>query len=202
MNIRVKPSALPNGGDRAVTGPDALDESLVRLIAGGDTRAMRTLFLRHQDRVYRFVVRILRDPGLAEDVISKVFFDVWRNAGRFEGRSAVSTWLLAIARNKALTALRPRQVELLDDQLADCIVDPADNPEVAIRQKDNTALIRRCIASLSPEHGQIIDLVYYQEKSIAEIGEILGIPLNTVKTRMFYARKRLGMVLEAVGIDR
>ena len=84
------------------------DEVLIGRIASGDRLAMQVLFARHHVRVYRFVLRLVNDPTLAEDLISEVFLDVWRQAGRFEARSAVSTWLLAIARFKALSALRKR----------------------------------------------------------------------------------------------
>ena len=92
----------------SLTREASSDEALVRRIARGDQLAMRTLFARHQVRAYRFVLRIVRDEMLAEDVISDVFLDVWRQAGAFEGRATVSTWLLAIARNKAASALRRR----------------------------------------------------------------------------------------------
>jgi len=131
-----------------------------------------------------------------------VFLDVWRQAGRFEGRSAVSTWVLAIARFKALSALRRRPDEELDEETAEAIEDQSDDPEVVLAKKDKGALIRKCLAGLSAEHREIIDLVYYHEKSIEEVAGIVGIPENTVKTRMFYARKRLAELLKAAGIER
>src|SRR5215203_6405497 len=92
------------------------DEILIGRIASGDRLAMQVLFARHHVRVYRFVLRLVRDESRAEDLISEVFLDVWRQAGRFEGRSAVSTWLLAIARFKALSTLRRRtDVELNEE---------------------------------------------------------------------------------------
>jgi len=125
-----------------------------------------------------------------------------QHADRFEGRSSVSTWLLGIARHKALTAANRRPTESLDCEQAQSVVDTANDPEAELGDKDRGAVIRRCLQSLSPEHAEIIDLVYYQEKSIKEIVEILGIPENTVKTRMFYARKRLAALVAAEGIDR
>jgi RNA polymerase sigma-70 factor (ECF subfamily) len=147
-------------------------------------------------------LRVVRDQSVAEDLISEVFLDVWRQAGRFEGRSAVSTWLLAIARFKALSALRKRPDETLDEETAQAIEDPSDDPEVAMAKKDRSAVIRKCLDKLSVEHRQIIDLVYYHEKSVEEVAEIVGIPENTVKTRMFYARKKLAELLKAAGIER
>ena len=178
------------------------DEVLIGRIASGDRLAMQVLFARHHVRVYRFVLRLVRDESTAEDLISEVFLDVWRQAGRFEGRSAVSTWLLAIARFKALSALRRRPDEELDEEKAAAIEDTSDNPEVVLEKKDKSAAIRKCLAGLSAEHREIVDLVYYHEKSVEEVAEIVGIPENTVKTRMFYARKRLAELLKAEGIER
>jgi RNA polymerase sigma-70 factor, ECF subfamily len=178
------------------------DEVLIGRIANGDRLAMQVLFARHHVRVFRFVVRLVRNETTAEDLISEVFLDVWRQAGRFEGRSAVTTWLLSIARFKALSALRRRPDEELDDGTAGAIEDPSDDPEVALEKKDKSAIIRKCLTGLSAEHREIIDLVYYHEKSVEEVAEIVGIPENTVKTRMFYARKKLAELLKAAGIER
>jgi RNA polymerase sigma factor (sigma-70 family) len=99
---------------------------LIKRIANGDQLAMRTLFARHQTRVYRFVLRLLKNEAAAEDVVSEVFFDVWRQAGQFEARASVSTWLLSIARFKALTAMRRRPNLELDDDMMSCPPFPAD----------------------------------------------------------------------------
>jgi RNA polymerase sigma-70 factor (ECF subfamily) len=178
------------------------DEVLIGRIAKGDRLAMQVLFARHHVRVYRFVLRLVGNPTTAEDLISEVFLDVWRQADRFEGRSAVSTWMLAIARFKALSALRKRPDEELDEETAATIEDTADTPEVALEKKDKSTVLRQCLEKLSPEHKEIIDLVYYHEKSVEEVAEIVGIPENTVKTRMFYARKKLAELLKAAGVER
>src|SRR5215831_15131448 len=178
------------------------DEALIGRIAAGDKVAMQVLFARHHVRVYRFVLRLVRDQTQAEDLISEVFLDVWRQAGKFEARSAVSTWLLAIARFKALSALRRKPDEELDDESAAAIEDEADDPETALAKKDRSAIIRKCLTGLSAEHREIIDLVYYHEKSVEEVAEIVGIPENTVKTRMFYARKKLSEMLKAAGMEK
>jgi RNA polymerase sigma-70 factor (ECF subfamily) len=163
---------------------------------------MQVLFARHHVRVYRFVLRLVRSEATAEDLISEVFLDVWRQAAKFEGRAAVSTWLLAIARFKALSALRRKPEQELDEETAEAIEDTSDTPEVALEKKDKSVAIRKCLDSLSAEHKEIIDLVYYHEKSVEEVAEIVGIPEATVKTRMFYARKKLAELLKAQGIER
>jgi len=178
------------------------DEVLISRIAGGDRLAMQVLFARHHVRVYRFVLRLMRNEATAEDLISEVFLDVWRQAGKFEGRSAASTWLLAIARFKALSVLRRKPEAELDDETAAAIEDPSDDPETALEKKDKGAVLRKCLTGLSAEHREIIDLVYYHEKSVEEVAEIVGIPEATVKTRMFYARKKLAEILKEHGVER
>ena len=178
------------------------DEVLIARIAGGDRLAMQVLFARHHVRVYRFVLRLVRNEATAEDLISEVFLDIWRQAGKFEGRSAVSTWMLSIARFKALSVLRKRPEEELDEETAEQIEDQTDDPETTLAKKDKGAVLRECLSALSAEHREIIDLVYYHEKSVEEAAEIVGIPEATVKTRMFYARKKLSELLKERGIDR
>jgi RNA polymerase sigma-70 factor (ECF subfamily) len=178
------------------------DEVLIGRIAHGDRLAMQVLYARHHVRVYRFVLRLVRNEATAEDLISDVFLDVWRQAAKFEGRSAVSTWMLSIARFKALSVLRRRPEEELDEETADTIADQADDPEVVLAKKDKGAVLRQCLTKLSAEHREIVDLVYYHEKSVEEVAGIVGIPEATVKTRMFYARKKLSELLKEQGIDR
>lgn len=167
------------------------DETLVERVAHGDQLAMRTLFARHRVALYRWLLRLVSDEILAEDLLSEVFLDVWRTAASFEGRSSVSTWLLAIARYKALSARRRRTDAELDEDTAATLVDPADDPELVLQKKNRAELLRRALGRLSPEHGEVVDLVYYHGKSVKEVAQILGVPEATVKTRMFYARKKL-----------
>jgi RNA polymerase sigma-70 factor (ECF subfamily) len=182
--------------------PATSDEVLIGRIANGDRLAMQVLFARHHVRVYRFVLRLVLNEAAAEDLISEVFLDVWRQAGRFEGRAAVSTWLLAIARFKSLSALRRKPEQELDEETAAAIEDPSDTPDVTLEKKEKGEVIRQCLTSLSAEHREVVDLVYYHEKSVEEVAQIVGIPEATVKTRMFYARKKLAELLKAQGIER
>jgi RNA polymerase sigma-70 factor, ECF subfamily len=176
---------------QAAAPESSSDEALIKRIADGDQLAMRTLFSRHRVALYRWLIRLVSDETLAEDLLSDVFLDVWRKAASFEARSSVSTWLLAIARYKALSARRRRTDAELDDELASTLVDPADDPELMLQNKNQAEALRQSLARLSPEHSEVIDLVYYHGKSVAEVAEIVGVGEATVKTRMFYARKRL-----------
>ena len=187
---------------RTQAAQDTSDEVLVARIAGRDKQALQLLYSRHHVRIYRFALRFLNDEAAAEDTVSEVFIDVWRQAERFEGRSQVTTWLLAISRNKALSVLRRRSSEELDDEVAEFIEDPSDNPEVAMLKSQRASVLQDCLTQLSPAHREIVDLVYYHEKSVEEVAEIIAVPANTVKTRMFYARKRIGELMAARGISR
>src|SRR5438105_1649925 len=117
------------------------DEMLIRRIAAGDQLAMRTLFGRHRVPLYRWLLRLVGDEALAEDLLSDVFLDVWRQAASFQARSSVSTWLLAIARYKA-SARRRRPDAELDEKVASRVADPADDPEVALQKKTRAELLR------------------------------------------------------------
>ncbi|EJW13232.1 RNA polymerase sigma factor [Rhodovulum sp. PH10] len=202
--------ALPRlrGTDGPAPGPAApgakppTDAVLLARMADGDRLALQVFYARHHVRVFRFVLRILGDRTKAEDVISDVFIDAWRQAGQFEGRSAVSTWLLAIARHKAYAVLRRRTHDPIDEEQAAAIEDTADGPEATLATRDRSAVLRRCLGALAPAHREIIDLVYYHEKPLAEVARVFGIPENTVKTRLFYARKKLGGLLREAGLDR
>jgi RNA polymerase sigma-70 factor (ECF subfamily) len=173
------------------------DEALIYRIAAGDQNAMRILFRRHEVRLYRFVQRLLGNnyTATAEDIVSEVFLQVWRQAARFEGRSQVLTWLLAIARYKTLTAIKGAPAEQLDLSAAEDRADPGEGPEAAAHRNDVSAILRERLGQLSLAHREVIDLVYYHERTVAEAAAILNIPPNTVKTRMFYARKQLAQML-------
>ena len=177
------------------------DQELISSIADGDRRAMQMLYARHNVRVYRFILRLTGNQSLAEDLVSEVFLDVWRQADGFESKSQVSTWLLAIARYKALSALRRRTDEPLDDHMAATIEDTADDPETVVGTIDRNMIVQKCLTQLSAAHREVIDLVYYHEKSVDEVAQIVGIPPATVKTRMFYARNKMADLLKGAGVS-
>ena len=177
------------------------DAPLIARIATGDRLAMHALFARHKTRVYRFILRLVGDAASADDLTSEVFLAVWRHAHKFQERAAASTWLLAIARFKALTELRRRRDTAPDPEEVDAS-DPAADPEASWADKHRGAILRKCLRALSPEHRTIIDLVYYHDKSVQEVAAIVGIPCATAKTRMFYARKKLAALLATQGVMR
>ena len=193
---RPKSAVAAVGSVTAAAAQHSSDETLIERIAAGDKLAMQALFGRHRTGTYRWLLRMVHNKALAEDLLSEVFLDVWRQADRFEERSSVSTWLMSIARFKALSARRRRTECELTEETEGTLVDTANGPEAALQEKNRSELLREALTQLSPEHREIIDLVYYHEKSISECAEILGIPAATVKTRMFYARKRLAELVK------
>jgi RNA polymerase sigma-70 factor, ECF subfamily len=189
----------PAGG---ATNEQVEDRELMARIGRADKVALETLFLRHQTQVFRFIQRIVRNEAVAEELTNDVFLGVWLHAQSYEGRSSVMTWILTMAHNRAISALRKRREESLDDDEASHIPDGADDSEVVVQKADKGRLLRQCIGALSPEYREVVDLVYYHERSIAEVSTILGIPEGTVKTKLFNARKRLSELLKEAGVDR
>jgi RNA polymerase sigma-70 factor, ECF subfamily len=177
------------------------DKTLIAKIASGNRLAMQVLFARHHTRIYRFILRVVGEAATADDLTSDIFLAVWRKAYRFERRSAASTWLLAIAHHKAIAELRRRRDPLPYGEDAPTS-DSQDDPQTMFAAKRRGEILRNCLTRLSREHREIVDLVYYHEKSVPEVAEIVGIPRNTVKTRMFYARAKLAQLLAAHGAAR
>ncbi|MGA7487538.1 MAG: sigma-70 family RNA polymerase sigma factor [Xanthobacteraceae bacterium] len=188
-----------NGAEFA--NANATDESLLARVAHGDRHALELLFARHQQRVYRFVFRLVASRETAEDIVSDAFIELWRRAASFENRARLATWLLAIARNKALSALRGRVDQPLEGAAVDAIPDPAIAVDERLDASKRGAVLRKCLERLTPAHREVIDLVYYHEKSVEEVSAIIGVPAATVKTRMFYARNRLAELMKAAGIE-
>ena len=179
------------------------DQRQLERVAKGDRQAIGILYQRHHKRVFHFVRRFVSNVEAAEDLTNDVFIEVWQKAASYEGRSKVSSWLLGVARYKALSEVRKRKpVHADSDQILDALEDDADDPEMVSQKRDKGAAIKRCMEKLSRDHRVILELIYYHEKSIDEVAEILDIPKNTVKTRTFHARKQLSAVMTAQGLDR
>jgi len=206
MQAVIKLPTAP-GASRAAPEAKPSDDALIASIADGDRHAMVLLFMRHNVRIHRFVVRLTGNAALAEDVVSEVFLDLWRGPAAFRGQSNVSTWLLAIARYKAMTALKRSRNAALDETAHEqgtalWIADDADDPETSAHQATRGAVIRRCLMQLPPPLREVVDLIYYHEKTVAEVAQIVGIPPGTVKTRAFHARNRLQELLQGAGVRR
>mgnify|MGYP000908397129 CR=1 FL=1 len=178
------------------------DEALLGRLAKQDSHALKLLFSRHSARVFRFIQRTVRNEAVAEELTNEVFLDVWRQAGQFAGQSSPSTWILSMARNKAISSLRRRREQQLPDESEYEQEDEAPGPEDTVLVDNKAHVLRRCLAVLSVEHREVIDLVYYHDKGVEEVASITGIPVGTVKTRLFNARKKLSEAARQAGLDR
>ena len=171
----------------------------LRQIARGDRVAFEKLYASYAPRVFRFLHRMLADTPLAEEATNDVLVEVWKSAARFQGRSAPSTWILGIARFRALNLLRGRR--LPTDQLEQ--VSELALPEPGGTVQDRRARERRLrsgMEQLSPEHREVLELTFFHGCSYREIAEIAQCPENTVKTRMFHAKRRLKPLLQQLGL--
>lgn len=176
------------------------DGKLLEAIAKGDRPAFTMFYQRHDRPLFAFLVKLVRERDMAEEVLSETMLEVWRQAGRFEGKSAVRTWLFSIGHHKAVSRLRKKREVALDEEMAANIEDGAPRPDHQAADQDMSRLLQALMERLSLDHREILQLAYFQEFSVQEIAEILDVPENTVKTRMFYARQRLKSLLEAAGV--
>jgi len=168
---------------------------LMRKIASRDEDAFRELYDRTHRRIYFYLLRILGEKEAVEDVMVETFSEIWRSAQKFMGRSRPSTWMLGIARNLAMSYLRKiKHDDSIDDH--QCHLSSGDSKTEEYHRRD---LIDKAFLSLSLKHREILDLVFYQELSYAEIAVLLDIPVDTVKTRVFYAKRELKKILIDIG---
>ena len=151
------------------------DAELVRRIAAGDETALRGLFARHQTRVYRFVLRLVGNAAVAEEVTNEVFLEVWRNAGKFEGASAAGTWILSIAHHRAVSQLRKRREESWNEDAAGALEDAGDDPEVAAQKSDKGAILRLCLEKLSPEQRWAV-VAYVRALQVSQRARLEDVP--------------------------
>jgi RNA polymerase sigma-70 factor (ECF subfamily) len=190
---------LAGGKPRMAAGstPDP-EAALLRRAAEGDEEAFETLFRRFERPLYAYFLRMVQDVPLAEDLVCETMTAVWRSARRFRGNSLVSTWVFGIAHHSARAALRRRKPTAPLEE-ADTVGDN-DGPEDAAERADVAERVRRAVAELPPEHREVVLLTFDRGLSYPEIAQVLGIPVNTVKTRMFYARQKLKNSLVRLGV--
>jgi len=167
----------------------------IRQIARGDRRAFERLYREYAPRVFRFAVRMIRDRTKAEEVTNDVMLEVWKSAERFEGRSSPSTWILGIARHRTLNAVRGKTLHLtaLDDAAE--VADEAPAPEAGIDHLAVTQKLRVALEQLPPEQREVVEMTFMEEMSYKQIAEVAHCPENTVKTRMFHAKRKLEPLL-------
>jgi RNA polymerase sigma-70 factor (ECF subfamily) len=166
---------------------------LLEAVSQGDQAAFERIYHEYEKRVYQYVGTLLNNSSLAEDVVGETMMAVWRGAGTFSGTSRVSTWILGIARHKAMDALRKlvAQQREIDLEHAAEVADPRKQPCEELQRKQLEGVVGRALATLTQQHQEILRLVFYEELSYEDIGQMLSIPINTVKTRVYYAKEQL-----------
>jgi RNA polymerase sigma-70 factor (ECF subfamily) len=175
---------------RAPSAAEPSDQSLLAAAAARELRAFEVLYKRYYPRLSRFVLNITRRPQLVEEVINDTMVVVWNKAGGYAGRSRVSTWIFSIAYRRALKALRRWDVPVSDTQ-SDTRPSLDAGPEQQVGDGQVREVLLRAISELSEAHRAVVDLAYFHEFGYREIAEIVRCPVDTVKTRMFHARRHL-----------
>lgn len=187
--------------DRAIAGTDApTEEQLLAGTARGDRRAFQQLYILFHRRLARFLSRLTRQPELVQEIINETMFIVWQRAAAYRGESRASTWILGIAYRHALKTLTRESAPGAPFAPQ---TDTPEPPDVVALQgiayrAELTDWLGAALAQLTPEHRMVIELAYVLDLSCEEIAQITGAPVNTVKTRMFHARKRLRTHLGAL----
>lgn len=191
---------------------------LLERIAEKDKKAFERFYFDYTPRIGKFMMKMLKSPELVDEAISEFMLTIWQNAGRFDQtQGKLTTWLFGIAHNKALKVLERQRrhwreesseqafLEVADNDWNDesaeeTTVDP-NNPERTVLGWELGDILVWALERLSPEHQIVLDLVFNEHHSYEEIAAIIDCPVNTVKTRVFHARKKLAELLKKRGIN-
>ena len=198
----------------AGTAAETTDLELIRAVAGKDRHALKQLYERYAPRIGRYLLKLLKQPELVDEAVNDTMLALWQSADRFDPAAGqLLTWLFGIAHNKGLKTLRRTgrfRADQSIDTLAPDVLDEAEDREPSLRAAphgpEQTVLgwelggiLQWALEQLSTEHRSVIELSFGEELSYPEIANIVGCPLNTVKTRMFHARKKLAQLLARRG---
>ncbi len=174
------------------------DFHLLKKISQGDERAFEALYKTTSQKTFFYLLRRLGGKDLAEDVLAETYTQVWKSAKKFRGQSSAGTWIIGIARNMAMKALRKTGPTVSIEERSE----PADENPSILETMDRTDFLAKAISRLSPDHREVLDLVFYCQMSYPEVSKTVGIPVNTVKTRVFHAKKRMGEIFRSMGITK
>jgi RNA polymerase sigma factor (sigma-70 family) len=193
LTVRKQREDAPEPG----RGPSAehLELALLDGIRRGRRAEFDALYRLYHPRLWRFLSHLMRQPDAIEEVLNDTLMVVWQRGDSFDGRSKLSTWIFGIAYRKALKALS-RQDLPVDADEADEAVDAGPGPEQQFKLVQLRGRLKQAMAELSPEHRAVVELCYFHDMAYGEIAEVVGCPAETVKTRMFYARRRLRLLLD------
>ncbi len=169
----------------------AVDHSfLLEQIAGGDQAAYTAFYRDLEKPVFRFIRSKLNDQHEASDKLHEVFMEVWRSAGKFEGRSSVKTWLFGIAYRKTMDAFRKKgRLDLMSEPPEQA--DEGPDAAACLAASQEAAHVRDCLEELKPAHRAAVQMAFYDDMTYGQIAEVQEVPEGTIKTRVFHAKKLL-----------
>jgi RNA polymerase sigma-70 factor (ECF subfamily) len=168
------------------------EAALFERVAARDLRAFESLYRLYHPRLVRFLSALMRRPALVEEVLNDTMYAVWNRPEAFQGKSRLSTWIFGIAYRKAMKAISRRDDDSpLDDAWAELTPSDEAGPDRQMEDDQTRAILAQAIEELSPDHRAVVNLCYFQEMPYRDIAEVMGCPIDTVKTRMFHARRRL-----------
>ena len=182
---------------------DLTDSDLIKACIPKNEEAFAVLYQRYEKRVFQYLMTIMNEATLAEETLVEVMLAIWKGLNTFKGQSKVSTWIFGIAHHKAVDALRKVTSQQRGGMPLEDIVETAEsheNPLEDMQQKRMATLTNQALTTLSPNHREILHMAFYEELSYPEISELLGIPVNTVKTRVYYAKQQLKKNLQRHGV--
>lgn len=166
------------------------DNILIDRVSSGDREAMRHLYERHYNGLFAFLCSRGADHAVANDTSQEAMLQVWRTASKFGGKSSVKTWIYTIARNKLIDRQRKNKRISFVDTVPDT-ADPALNPEGLLLAANEAGRVRACLGKLKPDHRNALRLAFYEDLNYEEISSLEDIPIGTVKTRIYYAKRLL-----------
>jgi RNA polymerase sigma-70 factor (ECF subfamily) len=177
---------------------------LLRRVGARDRKAFETLYHAYYRRLFAYLLKVMRRADLVEEVLNDVMLAIWKGAAGFDGRSRPSTWIFGIAYHKALKALARRSARAMESTDTDREpAEPVDaeEPESLLARRELATVLGQALRALPAEQRTVVELTYYYGLPYQEIAEIMGCPVNTVKTRMFHARRRLRELLPELGVS-
>jgi RNA polymerase sigma-70 factor (ECF subfamily) len=180
------------------------DSNLIHYIASQKEDALEELYHRYSNPIFNYIVRLVHERNIAEDILQEVFLGVWNGAGRFEGRAMVKTWLFRIAHFQTAYWLRSQKNVLLNrsEELSELIYDDKEkSPETQAFDAWQFTHIHTALNELSESHREVIELSFANGFSNAEIANIMNCPIGTVKSRLHNALRQLNGILLARGLE-
>lgn len=175
------------------------EQKLIKQIVDGDEEALKRLYEQTSNSVFQYIFRFVNNKEMAEDLMIETYTQVWLSAKSFKGNSRVLTWILGIARNLTMNEIKKRDYSHGD--LTEKEFTKAEQLS-SICQNEISELIGKALTRLSPKHREVLDLIFMEELTYEEIAFLLNIPLNTVKTRIFYAKEEIRKILKDMGVSK